>query len=81
MNSSGAVAFCLEILIIDSVSLIDLSPFKLSDFSHVSFDRCVLQRIGPFCLSYQVYEHRVVQNFHYYSFNVHRICNDISSHC
>ena len=60
---SGPGAFCFErLLIIDSISLMNMFLFRFSISLCVSFGSCVFQGIGPFCLGHQICGHRVVLN-------------------
>ena len=51
-----------RLLIIDSISLVDIGLFRLSISPCLSFGNCVFQGTGAFHLSYQIGGHRVVDN-------------------
>ena len=69
MNVSVPCAFCFgRLLIIDSISLIDIDLFRLSISSCAILEDCIFQGIGSFHLSYQICEHRVIYNIPLLSF-------------
>ena len=63
-----------RLLIIDSISLLDISLFRFF-ISCVSFGILCISRIF-FQKSYQTYGHRVFNIFFYFLFNVHEIYRD-----
>ena len=77
MSTSGPSAFYFRrLLIIDSISLIDIDPFRLFLLVWILAD-FIFEGIGPFHQGYQICGYRVVYYIPLLSFYVHRICNHV----